>query len=62
MVAMSPYEVLVPLMLTGTPNNECSRAVSLMLVSESTPGPQLATDGIAKASSNMISVTQFVDR
>jgi len=59
---MSPYEDLVPLMLTGIPNKERSRVVSLMLVSESTPGPQLATDGMANASSNMISATQFVDR
>lgn len=47
-----------PFMLTGTPKRERSREESVM---ESTPGPQFATEGMWRASSNMMSVRQFVD-
>ena len=47
----------IPLILTGTPIRERSELESFV---ESTPGPQFATGGMTRDSSNKNSVTQLV--
>jgi len=49
--------IYIPLMLIGTPIRERSQSESLV---ESIPGPQLATGGMTRDSSNMMSVRQLV--
>ena len=48
----------LPLILTGTPIKERSELEESLV--ESTPGPQFATEGMTRDSSNKNSVTQFV--